>query len=392
MKGLKIFFLLIALLAIGVVISVVLFQQSIQPQITSDKEDLQSFTATRLLKTPIVHPTIHSLLEMEAKEYGYTNINGPSLIRVPDWVDQPLGKYYLYFAHHKGRFLRLAYTDSLQGTWTMYDGEILPLAVSGTSTVAAPAIGINQLKKYVSWSELVALSKIGGDAKKAWEERNKQQMKSSPPTTPHVASPEVIIDESKKEIRLYYHGVVEGNLQLSKVALSKDGLQFNPLPDYIGAPYLRIFSKENTTYAIGMPGFLYRSTNGLDNFEMRKRWLFGTDVRHAGLLQEGNILYIFYSKVGDNPERLLYSQMDISSDDWNDWKVSPSKELLRPELDWEGANLEQIPSMRGEMGVQVNQLRDPDIFKDADGQLYLLYTGGGEQAIGLASLSKNAIN
>ena len=30
------------------------------------------------------------------------NINGPSLIRVPEWVDDRLGKYYLYFAHHPG--------------------------------------------------------------------------------------------------------------------------------------------------------------------------------------------------------------------------------------------------------------------------------------------------
>ena len=31
------------------------------------------------------------------------NINGPSLIRVPAWLPQPLGKYYLYFAN-RGRF------------------------------------------------------------------------------------------------------------------------------------------------------------------------------------------------------------------------------------------------------------------------------------------------
>ena len=30
------------------------------------------------------------------------NINGPSLIKVPDWVSDRLGAYYLYFAHHTG--------------------------------------------------------------------------------------------------------------------------------------------------------------------------------------------------------------------------------------------------------------------------------------------------
>ena len=36
------------------------------------------------------------------REHGFSNINGPSLVRVPEWVEDPLGKYYLYFAHHRG--------------------------------------------------------------------------------------------------------------------------------------------------------------------------------------------------------------------------------------------------------------------------------------------------
>ena len=38
------------------------------------------------------------------------NINGPSLIKVPDWVENPLGEYYLYFAHHSGKYIRMAYS------------------------------------------------------------------------------------------------------------------------------------------------------------------------------------------------------------------------------------------------------------------------------------------
>jgi hypothetical protein len=34
------------------------------------------------------------------------NINGPSVIRIPDWLPNPLGKYYLYFAHHAGTCIR----------------------------------------------------------------------------------------------------------------------------------------------------------------------------------------------------------------------------------------------------------------------------------------------
>jgi hypothetical protein len=43
------------------------------------------------------------------------NINGPSLVHVPAWIERPLGKYYLYFAHHGGKDIRLAYADILAG-------------------------------------------------------------------------------------------------------------------------------------------------------------------------------------------------------------------------------------------------------------------------------------
>ena len=32
------------------------------------------------------------------------NVNGPTVVRVPEWVERPLGKYYMYFANHMGTF------------------------------------------------------------------------------------------------------------------------------------------------------------------------------------------------------------------------------------------------------------------------------------------------
>ena len=57
---------------------------------------------TRSSHNPFVHP------EMDERIGG--NINGPSLIRVPDWIESPLGHYYLYFAHHQGQFIRMVYS------------------------------------------------------------------------------------------------------------------------------------------------------------------------------------------------------------------------------------------------------------------------------------------
>lgn len=65
--------------------------------------------------TPETHPTVG------------TNINGPSLIRVPDWVDDPLGRFYLYFADHKGSHIRLAYAEHVTGPYTVHEPGSLHL-------------------------------------------------------------------------------------------------------------------------------------------------------------------------------------------------------------------------------------------------------------------------
>jgi hypothetical protein len=77
---------------------------------------------TRLLDAPIIAP--------ETDPSIGDNIQGPSLIRVPDWVTAPLGRYYLYFADHKGRYIRLAYADQVTGPWSVHAPGSLQLAES----------------------------------------------------------------------------------------------------------------------------------------------------------------------------------------------------------------------------------------------------------------------
>src|SRR5210317_2197592 len=74
---------------------------------------------TRLGDGPIITP------DMDARMGG--NIQGPSLIRVPDWVEDPLGQYYLYFADHRGSYIRMAYADDLAGPWTVHTPGTLRL-------------------------------------------------------------------------------------------------------------------------------------------------------------------------------------------------------------------------------------------------------------------------
>ena len=47
-------------------------------------------------------------------------------------------------------------------------------------------------------------------------------------------------------------------------------------------------------------------------------------------------------------------------------------------------------SFRGEIGLVAQQLRDPDLFKDADGLIFMLYTGSEERNIGICQLTKYA--
>ena len=374
------------------------FYYSIQPKFEENDIDVK-WTATRLLDTAIIDVTLHPSLEEEAQSVGYPNINGPSLVRVPDWVEAPLGRYYLYFAHHKGKHIRMAFADQLAGPWTYYEdstgtrsSSVLPLGKTGTPLKEGGKTNLTTLLDYMGWSEAIALAQIGRTTRKVYKEKLDQDIKTSEPTTPHLASPEIVVDHEQKRMILYFHAVVEGSLQMSFVAQSRDGLQFEVIPKPVALPYMRSFSGDFTKklhgqhYFLTMPGMLYRSTDGFTDFEVRQKWLFDTAVRHAGLYLQGTDLHLFYTRVGDEPERILYTMVDVSSPNWKEWRAGPSQELLQPEKDWEGAKLPIQPSLRGEVSLQVNQLRDPDIFEDRDGSLYLLYAGGGEQGIGIASM------
>jgi len=165
------------------------------------------------------------------------------------------------------------------------------------------------------------------------------------------------------------------------VATSKDGLHFEGRPEILGRPYFRVFRHDGFVYALAMPGYLYRSTDGLSGFEEGPS-LFSSDMRHSALLKRDRTLYVFYTQRRDAPERVLVSTIDLTGD-WTTWQASEPVEVLRPELEWEGADLPVEPSRGGSINRPVNQLRDPAIYEE-DGRVYLLYSVAGERGIALA--------
>ena len=320
----------------------------------ADIEDI-AVRVERLLDRPIIDASTDPSIG--------TNIQGPSLIRAPAWLEAPLGQYYLYFADHKGSYIRLAYADALRGPWRVYAPGSLRLEHSHFLT----------MPPYVPPATrdlLAARAAPGSDFLRE-------------ATTPHIASPDVHIDDTMELIVMYFHGLEGPAQQVSRVATSRDGIHFEARREDLGRSYMRVFRHRGMTYAMAMPGRFYRSPDGLTAFE-EGPLLFNADMRHAALLKRAEMLYVFWTQAGHAPERILLSMVDLTGD-WTRWKETQSKEVLRPERDWEGAGARLEPSSRGPVHGRVNQLRDPAIYVEGD-RVFLLYSVGGESGIALAEV------
>ena len=302
----------------------------------------QSIRIERLLDDPIINPDMDGRMGR--------NIAGPSLIRVPDWVENSLGRYYLYFADHRGLYIRLAYAEYLAGPWTMHEPGTLQIEQSHfpTTCPSCAADSPNPAGAYA-----------------------------------HVASPDVHVIDERQEIVMYVHGWergppadpcrgLEGRTPLR-------GTPGNPGPAVLpGVPARRLLVRAGHAGRV-----MYRSRDGLTGFEEGPS-LFNPNLRHSALLKRGNRLFVFWTERGDAPERVWLASIDLSGD-WRDWKATGRVEVLRPERPWEGADLPVEPSRGGAINVPVNQLRDPAIFEE-DGRVYFLYAVAGERGIALAEV------
>jgi hypothetical protein len=316
--------------------------------------------AVRLLDRPIISPDLHPSIGR--------NIQGPSAIRLPDWITDRLGDYYLYFADHKGRYIRLAYADRLTGPWTIHSPGSLQLEKSCFLTEppkpTPEQVAFHEARFKAAGIQLShdVLSEI---------------------TTPHIASPDVHVDPSARRIIMYYHGLDGVGTQVTRVALSRDGIDFEAQPEVLGRNYMRIFRHDGMTYALAMPGLFYRSKDGLHDFEPGPT-LFNPNMRHSAVLKRNGELLVFWTQVGHAPERILLSRIDLRGH-WSGWKEGPAVEILRPERSWEGADAPLVPSIRSTAYGSVNQLRDPAILEE-DGRVYLFYAVAGESGIAIAEL------
>ena len=386
---------------------------------------------------------------------GTVNINGPSVLRVPDWIpvdERPdaQANYYLYFANHRGDSIRMAWADSIGGPWTVFNyGTATDQSLSGRVT---PGDGVLDLN--LGADATIDLGAVVIDN--------------------HIASPDVRLDEVNQRIVMYFHSPVIGPLnQTTFVATSKFGLNFNMAADggdvfpgethgvrevALGRSYFKTFEVDGRAFALANSGKLFRGPattsggspatianadadgglwNPPEGFDLTS--LYWEEVpaednpinkllvpeflrphvdpetdpdgllrdfdassgpRHSGVLYESEIdpdkIFVYYSGRYDAPESVMLAVIDLSGlspaerQDPVNWVVPTGKEALvfSPEENWEGIenpfsdNGEPFSSGGDATGVQ--QLRDPDLYIDTDGLVYLFYSGAGEEAIGMA--------
>ena len=320
-------------------------------------------TARRLPQNPLVTITSSPSLG--------DNVNGPSIIRVPDWIDQPLGRYYMYFAHHMGAFIRLAYADRIEGPWRIHEPGVLPVA--STAFYRAQPDPPENLENFYT----------------------------------HVASPEVYVDHANRRLVMWFHGWFtdgqrwpigeaaarawaqkNGYGQYTQAAESRDGLMFTVRPAISRTSYLRVFARDGALYGMARLGALLRASDPLARFEPGPNpfagGVYAGRVRHVALLQRGTSLHVFFTAIGDNPERVMMSTLDASGD-WMTWRASDAVEILWPEAPYECPTLPGAPSEAGDVKGAVKQLRDPAVFEE-NGRTWLFYSICGEQGIAGAEI------
>jgi hypothetical protein len=180
---------------------------------------------------------------------------------------------------------------------------------------------------------------------------------------------------------------------VSFVATSTDGINFQAHDEVLGIFYLRMASLRAEWIGMAKGGVMYRSQDGLTRFRRLPVTAFPMEdpeanrpgsARHVALQLTGSTLFVYFTRIGDAPECILRSRIDLDTVE-EKWTAARPELVLQPETTWEGGNLPLHTSKPGRSNSRENAVRDPAIFLD-DGRLYLLYSVAGEVGIAIAEL------
>ena len=346
---------------------------------------------------------------VNASSTELANINGPSVIVAPSWV-RPAGRFYLYYASHDGRGIRLAVADAVSGPWRGAGRIVFSLD-------AAPVC-------------------IG-----------------------HMASPDVHVLPSERSVRMFFHcpfnktqlrpaGSWRGagrRGQLTFAAVSHDGLSFRLETRAALAPfYLRAFdtrrggngdradhggnssisNRNGLTHGLALldvlqQGLLLRSLDAGHSFAellpgQLGRMRHGFVMPTAGLASSSSAVnssstsssapfssavsaaasaasaastfsfsthLLFFTRVGDAPERILVASLRANeSGEVTSWPPSHAVTLLEPSEE-EAGGAPVLASRRGSASGRVRELRDPAVLVCCGRRVFLFWAYGGESGI-----------
>lgn len=293
------------------------------------------------------------------------NINGPSVIY---WDDPVHGEhYYMFFAHHEGRSIRLAYADDP--------------CFSNWKVIKNPAFD----------ADINTLSFFNNDKNKQLYDNGIQYYLDD-----HVASPDVHVVEDT--LYMYVHGKPGGG-ESGQHSLLLSGTGIDTLAanaEDFDNPYLRFFQVNGFSYAVmknkdgdTSNGLIYQNDDNNYTSNFTKKVSLINNMRHSAVYVDDTHVLLFYSASGDNPERIKFVDLDTKGvEDPAKWLLSNSVDVLKPEETWEGSERNSGASKTGVSYSDVKELRDPAIFIDPkDNQVYLYYSFRGEAGIAAAKLT-----
>lgn len=275
---------------------------------------------------------------------GFETISGPCVVE--NSASQTGRRYFMYFSCHIGEVIRVAIADQVEGPWEVE---------------AEPALNLSSCKKIYD----------------------------------HIASPHVIFDASRELFVMFFHGrhIDFGREQFTFMALSRNGVNFECNNEKPVAPfYLRVIQYQRRFLGISKGGEIHEAEHWGDEFAFLNnpfqiRSEHDLYYNHPGSLRHpcfdlvGNVLWIYFTRIGDMPESIFRIKAVYRSDRL---LLEGEEELvLAPERDYEGFDCNLEMSESGPALARERALRDPYVL-NTNGRKYLFYSVAGEDGIALA--------
>lgn len=340
-------------------------------------------------------------------------VNHPSIIKVPSWVENPLGKYYLYFSHKFGNYIRMAYADNIEGPWEVYEpGTVHIDETPFIGHIASPDVHVDEKNQYIRMY-LHGETKVRDLIRTTSEERpyRRERHDYTKWSLPHRAAYEWgrtlfnKIDSEKRNQTANSSGTSRTNVssteehsslkkllrkkaprpsavQETRHLRSTNGIDFHSPSPILGPSWFAVFTCERRYYALARDGYVYVADSATEPFS-RKTRLF-TDHRHFGVHVDNDILSVYYSRPRDDPESILRAEVELKQD-ITEWETSDPVTVILPEMKYEGVDVNNDRTTDEGPWDRQREVRDPEIYQE-NGSKYLFYAIAGQSGIAAAKL------